>query len=98
MNVFIQLWRDQRGAVSSMSFLLLVTIVALGMIVGLTTFRDQIVQELGDVGMALEAVNQSYSTATSSFADVGTDFPSIDVDGAPPACIGICDVSATPES
>ncbi len=41
-------------------FLLLMTILAFGAVGGLTTLRDQIVQEYGDAALVLENLNQSY--------------------------------------
>lgn len=88
-------WRDQRGEVSMSSVLLLTVILAIGAIVGLTTLRDQLVQEFGDVGVALESLNQSYSSAFGTFTDPGTTLT--DPAGAPPACIAICSVNASDE-
>lgn len=87
MNLLSVLWNDQRGETSSLSLILLVTIVALGAIVGLTTLRDQIVQELGDIALAIENLNQSYTAAGSTFVDPGP-FPS-DPEGSEPACINL---------
>ena len=56
-----QLWRDERGFVASADLILISTILLLGVIVGLVTVRDQIVQELGDLGSAVGNLNQSYS-------------------------------------
>jgi len=91
----IQLWLDESGESSAASIILITTILALGMVVGLATVRDQLVQELGDVGLALENLNQSFSTPTSSFVDPGP-FPADPV-GLPPACISLS-VNASPES
>ncbi|MEQ8789778.1 MAG: hypothetical protein RIC55_26020 [Pirellulaceae bacterium] len=67
-----RLWNDEVGFVVSSDLLILSTIVVLGVIVGLVTFRDQVVQELGDMAGAVGAVNQTYSyaaaTVTYSFA------------------------------
>jgi hypothetical protein len=56
--------------------MILCTIVVLGMLVGLVTYRDQVVQEMGDVAAAVGAINQSYSfdafTITFSFAPMVT--------------------------
>ena len=96
MQLLQTLWFDEDGAASAMSLLLIVTILALGAIVGLTTIRDQVVQELGDIGMALESLNQSYTTPTSTFVDP-TPFPNVDPDGSPPSCLCL-NVAAQPES
>lgn len=87
MNLLKNFWRDERGEVSAMSMLLLTAIVALGAIVGLATLRDQIVQEMGDLAIALENLDQSFSSATATFVDPGP-FPTDPV-GAAPACLNI---------
>lgn len=63
----------RKGAIDSGSYLLLITIVGIGMVCGLVTFRDKMAQELGDVASALEQIDQSYSftvgTVTSQYSD-----------------------------
>jgi hypothetical protein len=61
MRTLRRLWNDEVAFVASTDLLFLSTIVVLGMIVGLATYRDQLVQELGDAAGAVGAVNQSYS-------------------------------------
>lgn len=79
------LWRDERGAVHAAMYLLLLTLVALGALVGLATYRDQVVQELGDLATALNHLDQSVGT----FQD--TDAGSLqDPAGQPSACITVC--------
>lgn len=53
--------RARKGVIDSGSYLLLITIVGIGMVCGLTTFRDKVAQEFGDVASALEQIDQSYS-------------------------------------
>ena len=95
MVMLKQFWNDERGESSSASILLITTLLALGAVVGLTTARNSLVQQLGDVGVALENIDQSFFTPTSSFAYPGP-FPTDPVD-APPGCISL-DVQATSES
>jgi Flp pilus assembly pilin Flp len=109
MRMFSRLWADDLGAVVSAELVLVLTILVLGMIVGLTSLRDQIVQELADVGAAIAAVNQSYSfsaisghhssTAGSSFVDTTDSCDGVDPPGDAALCINICDAesAATPE-
>jgi hypothetical protein len=61
MSAIHRLWRDEAAFVASSDLLLISTILVLGVIVGLVTYRDQVVQELGDVAAAVGAINQSYS-------------------------------------
>ena len=56
-----RLARDERGATASMEMILLGTILIIGMIVGLTTWRDAIVQELGESAAAVSELNQGYT-------------------------------------
>src|SRR5690606_17017543 len=108
MRLFQQLWSDELGAVVSSELVLVITIAVIGMIVGLTTLRDQVVQELGDVALAIASMNQSYSfsaitghhssTAGSGFVDTLDDCDGEDPSGAEPACIDVCGVPATLET
>lgn len=61
MIILRRLWRDQGGFVSTTDLLLLATIVVLGSIVGLVAFRNQVVQEFGDLATAIDSLNQSYT-------------------------------------
>jgi Flp pilus assembly pilin Flp len=107
MTLFNQLWKDQSGAIISAELILVMTIVILGMVVGLTTLRDQVVQELGDVAIAIGHLNQSVSfsgatghhssTAGSIFIDLLDDCDGCDSHNCEPACINICDVCVTLE-
>lgn len=61
------LWFDEAGAIIAAEFILLATLLVIGVIVGLTALRDSIVLELGDVGQAIGNTNQSFGiTGTSS--------------------------------
>ena len=56
-----QLWADENGFVVSTELALIATILVIGMVVGLTTIRDQVVQELADIAGMISQLNQSYS-------------------------------------
>ena len=83
MNLFQRLWADEAGFVVSSELILIATVLVIGMLVGLATVREQVVQELGDVADAFSEINQSYSfsaitghhssTAGSYFEDTGDD-------------------------
>ena len=98
-----RLWRDECGALSVNDYILMVTIIGVGAVAGLATVRDATVQDLGDVAIALETLDQSY-TVTMTFAtiDGGTtvkEFGYIDppptgledLPGEAPHGIEICD-------
>jgi uncharacterized membrane protein len=79
MRVVQRLWADDTGAVVSAELVLVGSILVLGMIVGLATLRDHVVQELADIAGAIGEVQQTYSftsitghastTAGSAFTD-----------------------------
>lgn len=108
MQLLKQLWLDDHGVMSSAELILISTLLLIGSIVGLTTLRDQVVQEFGDMGMAVAEINQSYTvdpvdlgggvTAPgSSFEDLSDFCQEPDVAGQPPACISVT-IPATEES
>lgn len=100
-QMLARLWQDDAGFVISTELVLIATILVLGVIVGLTSVRDQVVQELGDLATAIGAINQSYSftgvtghtatTAGSLFNDEEDycDQNGVDPDGTEPACITV---------
>ena len=100
MNMLTKFWNDEAGFVVSSELVLIGTILVLGVVVGLATVRDQVVQELGDLALAISNINQSYSfsgvtghtssTAGSVFADL-TDFcdTTADASGSEPECINV---------
>lgn len=109
MHVLHQLWNDEAGFIVSTELLLVAMILVISMIIGLTTIRDQVVQELGDLAAAISDLNQSFSfggatahhasVAGSSFTDLFDDCDGVagDAAEAEPQCIEICDIAATPE-
>jgi hypothetical protein len=58
-----RLWRDEGGVIISAELVLVSTILVIGCIVGLCVARNQVVQELVDVGQAIGSVSQSYAYA-----------------------------------
>lgn len=88
-----RLVRDEAGLLSSVDFILFVTIVSIGSIVGLSTMRNNFVQEFGDIGVAIENLEQTYTVditfrngTTKSFGYVDNASPT-DVAGQPPGGI-----------
>ncbi|WP_232098973.1 hypothetical protein [Gimesia aquarii] len=98
--MFQQFWNDEGGFVVSTELVLIATVLVLGMVVGLTTLRDQVIAELADVAAAFSNSNQSYSftgitghsssTAGSVFID-NLDFcdQNVDPPNLDPHCIAI---------
>jgi hypothetical protein len=58
--MFRTLWNDETGFIISAELILLATILVIGLIVGMVSLRNQIVQELVDVGQAFGSLSQSY--------------------------------------
>ena len=87
----LRLWHDESGFVSATELLLMITILGIAMVVGLQTVRDAMIQELGDMAVALDHIDQSYSFTVNSVTSQYSDPITLqDPAGAPPACIGVC--------
>ena len=100
MKVLQTLWADEAGFIISAELVLVATILVIGMIVGLVVIRNQVVQELVDVGQAIGSLSQSYAFAGTKKLGVGwsdgsgyhdkTDFcQSYDVAGKEPGGISV---------
>jgi hypothetical protein len=63
MGMLRKLWNDDAGFVISAELVLVATILVIGLIVGMVSLRNQIVQELVDVGQAIGSLSQSYCFA-----------------------------------
>lgn len=75
-NLLRRFWADDDGAVSTIEFLLIATILALGVIPGLTAVRNAIVIELAETAAAIndEACDEPVEcidNAIPSFIDQG---------------------------
>lgn len=55
--------RDERG-VLSFEWILLITVLTIGIVGGISAVRDGVISEMGDVAGAMVAVDQSYSVAS----------------------------------
>jgi len=101
MSAFLRLWADDRGYVFSAELVLVATTLVIGLTVGLVSLRNQVVQELVDVGQSIGSLNQSYSfggtgkpwtawTGGSCYIDV-IDFcqAPCQVPGTPPGGISV---------
>ena len=60
MKMLRRVWKDEAGFVVSTELTLVATILAIGMVVGLATVRNALVQEFGDVAMSVGRTNQSF--------------------------------------
>jgi Flp pilus assembly pilin Flp len=73
MRKLSQLWQDDHGAVLATEYLFLVTILIIGLVVGLTNLRTAINAELTELGNAILALNQGYTINGTSGSNGGTD-------------------------
>ena len=61
MKTLKALWSDESGAIVSTEIVLVITILGIGMVVGLSTLRNDVVTELADTAQAISNIDQSYS-------------------------------------
>jgi hypothetical protein len=98
------LWLDVRGGLAPIDSILVTSLTAIGAMIGLAVIRDAVVQEMGDVAVALDNVDQSFSGTivhatlgtlwSASFSDDAATLS--DPAGAEPACLDV-QVSPTAE-
>ena len=58
MNLFLKLYKDERGFVLTIELLLIVSIVVIGLVAGLVALREAIVTELNEVSQAISEMTQ----------------------------------------
>jgi hypothetical protein len=91
------LWLDVRGGLAPMDTILVTSLTAIGAMIGLAVIRDAVVQEMGDVAVALDNVDQSFSGTivhatlgtlwSASFSDDAATLT--DPAGSEPACLNV---------
>jgi hypothetical protein len=59
-NLFVRLWRDDCGALLAVEWVVLATVMVLGIIPGLIAVRQGVLAELLDVANAVLGLDQSY--------------------------------------
>ena len=103
MKLLRRLWNDEAGFVVSSELVLVATMLVIGLVVGLTSLRNQVVQELADTGAAIGMISQGYEytgTIKTGFANTdGSGWDDLtdqcqtttgaDVAGAEPAGISV---------
>jgi Flp pilus assembly pilin Flp len=67
--ILSRMWKEEDG-VLSFEWVLLVTLLTIGVVSGLAGARDAIIDELGDVAQAMVALDQSYTIANPLFVVV----------------------------
>lgn len=74
-KVLSRMWKEEDG-VLSFEWVMLVTLLTIGIVSGLTGARDAIIDELGDVAQAMVALDQSYLISFPLDIDVHVVDPS----------------------
>jgi len=82
-QLIADLYQDESGFVEAVNYLLILTLLAIGAIAGITAVRDSITTELGDLSLALECLDQTYTVNATigtvvkqfGFQDFQTDVP-----------------------
>jgi Flp pilus assembly pilin Flp len=69
MTSLHRMWTEDDG-VLSFEWTLLLTLLAIGIVAGLAGARDAIIDELGDVAQAAQAIDQSFSLEGYSVEDL----------------------------
>jgi Flp pilus assembly pilin Flp len=65
-KTMLALWRDDRGALIATEWVFIVTILVIGLVVGLKSVQAAVVNELEEVASAIGAISQSYSYGGTS--------------------------------
>lgn len=65
-QLFQSLWNDDDGFVIAVEYILIATIIILGLIAGLGSIRDAIVSELAELGNSYTALSQGYTLCGKS--------------------------------
>jgi len=65
-KVLSQLWRDDAGAIIATEYLFVITILVIGIVVGLSNLQAAINTELTELGNAILALSQGYSISGQS--------------------------------
>lgn len=68
-NLVNRIWNEEDG-VLAFEWVLLVTLLTIGIVGGLAAARDAIIDELGDVAQAMLALDQSYSVDFPLYIEV----------------------------
>jgi hypothetical protein len=68
-----KLWGDDRGALISMEFLFVATILVIGVIIGLANVRDAVNTELSELANAILALSEGYILSGQSGCSAQVD-------------------------
>lgn len=72
-----RIWRDDEG-VLTFEWILLITVIVIGIIGGISTARDAIISEFGDISNATVNIDQSYTVVSDPCTGTGSTFFYVD--------------------
>ncbi len=72
-SLLSRIWRDDEG-VLTFEWILLITIIVIGIVGGVSAVRDALISELGDVTGAAVNIDQSYYVGSDPCIGMGTVF------------------------
>ena len=78
MRMLRQLWNDEAGFIISSELVLVATILVIGVLIGMVSLRNQVIQEVVDVGQAIGSISQSYAYAAAEGKCQGAVFAWVD--------------------
>jgi len=98
-SMFHQLWEDECGAIDVTMYMFLITMLVIGCVVGFSAVRTNLIQEFGDLSVALEKLDHSYSYSVNGITSTYTDTPTLveNLPGDPPAGLVIVAPTADDE-
>ena len=73
-SLLYRAWREDEG-VLTFEWILLITVLVIGIVGGLSAVRDAVISELGDLSHAITVLDQSYTILTPMEVRVHTDQP-----------------------
>jgi len=77
-------WQEDEG-VLTFEWILLITVIVIGIVGGVSAVRDALISELGDVSGAVVHIDQSYEVIADPCTGDGNEF---DFDDTIPTCFG----------
>lgn len=72
-NLCLRLWKEDEG-VLTFEWILLTTVLVLGLIAAMGTLRDALVNELADLAGAAQSINQSYTVRNPNYLNCSRHF------------------------
>ena len=79
-----QIWKQDQG-VLTFEWILLITLIVIGLTGAVSAVRDALISELGDVVAAVVHIDQSYTVVTDGCSGIGNAFGFTD---SLPTCYG----------